>query len=420
MAVWEGNLLLIDSEVHMFDNQYFVRLFASIRSEIDALFTDWHGLPNSWEFALETADAKKLYAALRLEIEDVGDEQHPAEYSVESELSVQLSEIASLLYNLDLFAGEAMSAFRLRYARRSMIAIGALSAMSQVCGGHVAAEGLIWGQVAVDLRELFEGAHAAFTAKAAENPPIDWVAGLKVLGTAAKGAGIIATGTGAGAVVGAAISGAGLVIEVVSSAVASTVEAPQIAASTYSEIVESIRASLAAENKAIFQEEDLIRKNCVANLQHITGEDKSSYDLTGAIFDDQNRPDGEIRFDPVNDGSVSTAMRIIAAKLDAASKYYAKLDITEPSTRTCPRIGIGQTGPAPQVLEFATTLQSLIVALSAEFIEGAAKWDALSAALQSLDRNESGKIQVMETEVDLGPYSDLEGDPGVIDPLAVG
>ncbi|NTV40045.1 MAG: hypothetical protein HGA51_08865, partial [Demequinaceae bacterium] len=394
--------------------------FQEVRARIDRAFSTWLDLPQALRFDVQVDSAASALRRLQVDLEQVqswlAGGAYP-EYQLGSDLSMELATVGRILSDDWLFSGLTLDTVKERYASGAQRAVAGLYAMATVCGGHIAAERSLWASARQDVFSIIKNGHDGFVGASARDDGIGWGPFLTVLGVAVKGMSLIATATGAGAGAGLALGGVGLVIEELeaSASDAAGTDPRDIPAATYAGVMSGIEASLADLAAAIRREESLIVSNIEANLGHIR-DDATKYDLTGVMFDDNNQRNSQIRFDVTSAPSVSVAMRAVSAELGAATGYFPYLDVTTACHRDS-TIGLGATGPASKIEEFATTIERLLNALSVEFSRGADNWDAATQLFTEQENAVMGIVSLFEDQIDLTPFADIDEPASIVDPL---
>lgn len=424
LAVWNyaggGGLYTVASEVSSWSEpREFVHEFDEVRARIDRAFSKWLDLPQALRFDVQVDSAASALRRLQVDLEQVqswlAGGAYP-EYQMASSLSMELATVGRILSDESLFAGLTLDTVKERYASGAQLAVAGLYAMSTVCGGHIAAERSIWANARHDLFSIISSGHDGFVGASARDNGIGWGPLLTVLGVAVKGMSLIATATGAGAVPSLALGGVGLAIEQLKDTASGAVtEEARAIPATYAGVMSAIETSLTDLAAAIRREESLIASNIDANLDHIL-DDASKYDLTGAIFVDDDPRDLQIRFDTTSAPSVSVAMRAVSAELDAATGYFAYMDVTTACSRDS-SIGLGATGPASKIAEFATMIEGLLNALSVEFSRGADNWDGATQLFMEQENAAMDIVKIYESQIDLTPFADIDEPPSIVDPL---
>lgn len=422
VAVWldtgKPQVLTSRADVSMYaDIHEFTVAFDEVRSRLDSAFGTWLDLPQALVFDSQVTSAAHALRRLQLDLEQVqswlAGGAYP-EYLLGSDLSVELATVGRVLSDDGLFGGLTLDTVKRRYAAGAQRAVAGLYAMSTVCGGHIAAEQQLWKGARQDLFLIIDKARGGLVESAKGGGAADWTVILSVVGVAIQGLSLIATASGVGAGAGLALGGIGLAVETLEEVVADQ-ETRAAVPANFETVMSAIESSLADLAASIRHEEGLIASNIEANLRHIR-DDATKYDLTGVMFDDNNERNSAIRFDTVNAPSVSVAMRHISDELDAAARYFPFFDVTT-ACRRDPSIGLGATGPAVQIEEFATVIKKLLDALSLEFSLGAGNWDAATELFAEQENSVQGIVYALESQIDLSPVASLGGEASALDPL---
>lgn len=424
VSVWlhtgKDQVLTSRSDVARYaDGHEFVHAFDEVRARIDRAFGRWLDLPQSVSFDSQVTQAVYALRRLQLDLEQVqswlAGGSYP-EYQLGSDLSTELATVGRILTDDGLFAGLTLDTVKHRYASGAQRAVAGLYAMSTVCGSHIAAEQHLWVNARQDLFSIIENAQGGFARSGERAGDVTWKVLLTVLGVAVKGLSLIATATGAGVGAGVALGGIGLAIDTLSnSAPDGVAKKSRDIPATYNAVMSAIETSLADLASTIRHEEGLIASNIEANLLHIR-DDATKYDLTGVMFDDNDERNAAIRFDLVSAPSVSVAMRRVSDELEAAARYFPFLDVTT-ACRRDPSVGLGGTGPASQIEEFAHVIERLLKALSVEFRLGAGNWDGATHLFAEQESAVQGIVANLESQLDLTPFAELGASPSIIDPL---
>ena len=339
-----------------------------------------------------------------------------------SPLYSDLKFIFDGLSNSESFAGTAILPLRRRYNGDLQISTRSICGLLYVYGAHIAAEKEIWHQTAIAIDTILTKAHEGFVAAASgAHSETNWKPLLQGLGLACDGLALLATFSGIGAPGALVIGGVGLGVTAIETYYHEPAEPAQDALYTYDDVIEYMSTAVSEVYAAVLEVEQNINNNVDQNLASIKS-NSHFFDLTGAIFDDQDRPDDigghqKILWNPIAAADISTSMRNASEYYVVAGSKLANSGIWEAAKRPS-GLGTSTTGPAQRLDDFGATLRALLLALGEELKLGATNVDAATGMFTAAEDEHVANIVKLEAEVDLSSIATLQSSTTSLDPLS--
>lgn len=404
-------------EPHRFDDEML-----AVKSAIRTLALDFHEM-EGWSFApgSDGGSGGPVSSSGRA-------------LELPSELLSSLSVVFANFSNGDSFSGNAILPVKQRYVTGTQIATRALFGLLYVYGGHIAAEREIWVEARSSMDRILDEALRGFVLVAADSHAnIDLQSVLSITGVALDGLSLLAAATGVGVVASVTIGAVGLGVKAIGSSFSGASEhstscvadAPveqSESMGSYHEVIEFMNTAVSEFRDSIRREEEAIEKNIRENLDSIS-EYSNYYDLTGALFDDQNRSSAgghaQITWLPSAAAEGTSCMRTASEFYITAGKILDDTDISAAAKRHY-SIGTSANGPAQPMNELGSTIRALLLALGAELQSGADNIDGATDLFMEAENEYKGKLVTLERAVDLASVSQVGSDTVVVDPLADG
>lgn len=239
--------------------------FNTIRSDIDTALSPWLTLP-------DPDVIQKWIAPMRLATSEIAisavDQDGGPTGGGEIVGAIELAMTAAKEW-----AGQTAATFKLTFLSRLSTAVGGQYALCLCMGGHLEAQKGIWKQTRQGVADIVVETTKAYDAVTYDHD-VDWGLAFKVLGWAAAGAAIFATG---GAVIPVAVAGLG--ITMASEAYEEIKTEPEAPGKSFESVRDAMPGLFTKLNDEIKKEEGAIRTNLNHNLNVVLN-NKSSFDLS--------------------------------------------------------------------------------------------------------------------------------------------
>jgi hypothetical protein len=402
---WDGNFFLTDWIVDGDKDEEYTTQFNNIRTRIDNALKDWdHNLlpkPKTIE-----EDVEQARQAMRL---------LSTAASTSGGATTGAGEISGYLKTLDQNAssmsGKSMEVFKAKFINQLESAISGYRGIALVLGNATAAEQKIWTEARTTVIDSVAKSTAAFNAYANDDG-VNWEVVLTVAGAAVSGAKAFLTGGLSGVLDGAA-AGLKLISDLNALDAKNATKPPSL---DYEGIMTAFETSLTDLSKAIKAEEEQVKANLDTNFDQVE-KDKSSYDLTALVTDDDPNTeanesksifevtdDSQVNVVVINNdlanGIIDVAMPGVAAELAKASDqiFYAG----QTKLRRPDGIGLGTEGPSGQIYELGWRAAELCKDLEWEVYNGAKMLRAIIEDLGVQDSDAQDALEKLQASLSEG------------------
>ncbi len=346
----------------------FQAAFATIRQNVETIVAPWLDLPEPDAITPLVEQCRQVTRRL-----SGAASAQDGVASGAGELGAYLKLIEQ---NASAMSGELIATFKAKFLVQLGQAVGGFHAISVVRGADVAAQEGLWDAARTSVDRILTQAREAFDAVAAGSS-ITWNEVLDVVGWAAKGLKIFATGG-----VATAFEVGGLGIEVLKAGAPAPAVTEKVQPTSYEAAMAQLKAAFATLNAQIREEERQLDDNLQTNLRNIRN-DPSSYDLTQPPI---TEGDGILL---IQRGLVEEIYRVhmpaVADELDAIGNL-ALASRTSTAVARDASIGIGASGPSASVSAINLLLYELVKELAWEVRTGARN---LELAIADLDRQDA-------------------------------
>ncbi|GAA3529482.1 hypothetical protein [Nocardioides daeguensis] len=243
----------------------YIDAFNEIRSAVDEHLSPWRTLP-------DPAVIQKWIEPMRLATSEIAisaiDQDGGPTGGGEIVGAIELAMTAAKEW-----AGHTAAAFKLNFLSQLSTAVGGQYALCLCLGGHLEAQKGIWTEARQAVADIVVNTTKAYDAVTYDSG-LSWSLAFKVLGYAAAGAAIFATG---GAVIPVAVAGLGITVASDAyEAVTTETEKPSV---SYESVRDAMPGYFTQLNEDIVKEERAIQTNLNHNLNVVLN-NKSSFDLS--------------------------------------------------------------------------------------------------------------------------------------------
>jgi hypothetical protein len=362
----------------------FKAAFSTIRSSVDALVKRWTDLPDPSTIGDIVESSRQITRGLA---------GAAASADGTATGSGDLAGYLELIeHNIDAMSGETIAAYKAKFLIQLGKAVGGFHAISVVSGAAVAGQQGLWEAARQDVADIIDGARKVMDS-IAEGDSVTWSEALTVVGFAAKGLGLFASGG-----LSVAIGVANLGIDVVKAGSGPTEVKNTISAGSYENAIGDLEKALDGLASQIGVEEQLIDTNLSDNMANIRN-DKTSYDLTQPPI---SSSEGIIVITkPLVDEITNTHMPAVAVDLDSIAAIGSSFSTYSAVSRDA-SIGIGQSGPSANMGEINWLLYELLKDLSWEVTKGAQSLKLAVAQLEDYEQSTADELARVAAEVGKG------------------
>lgn len=373
------------SDDHGFESDSYVEAFNTIRSAVDEHLAPWRTLPDP-EVIQKWIDPMRL-ATSEIAISAIDKNGAPTGGG-EVVGAIDLATTAAKEW-----AGQTAAAFKLQFLSRLSTAVGGQYALCLCLGGHLEAQKGIWTEARQAVADIVVNTTKAYDAVTYDSG-LDWSLAFKVLGYAAAGASIFATG---GATIPVAVAGLG--ITVASDAYEANTTEPESPSISYESVRDAMPDYFRALNDDIVKEEEYIQTNLNQNL-NVVLDNKSAFDLARpALLDidddsDLSRDNVFYRDQEVRD-MCSTYLPAVARHLFRASRNVSDSydGLIYSDFRRGPGIGIDVNGPMEEWINIWQITRDLLDDLGKETKASAT---TLDLAMSDIGRQDTAGRDALE------------------------
>lgn len=258
-----GRYSISDVEQDHIDD--FSNAFDTIRGAVDSHLSPWRTLP-------DPADIQRWIGPMRLATAEIAisavDTDGGPTGGGEIVGAIDLAMSAAKEW-----AGQTAATYKLGFLSQLSTAVGGQYALCLCLGGHLEAQRGIWTEARQAVADIVVNTTKAYDAVTYDSG-LSWSLAFKVLGYAATGAAIFATG---GAVIPVAVAGLGVTVASEAyEALSSDQEPPNV---SYDSVRDAMPGYFSALNDDIVTEESMIRDNLNHNLNVVLA-NKASFDLS--------------------------------------------------------------------------------------------------------------------------------------------
>lgn len=253
------------SDDNGFESSAYVDGFNAIRSAVDDHLEPWRTLPDprviqGWIDPMRLATSEIAISAVDTDGRPTGGGE------IVGAIDLALTAAKE-------WAGDTAAAFKLNFLSQIGTAAGGEYALCLCLGGHLEAQKGIWTEARQAVADIVVNTTKAYDAVTYESG-LDWGLAFKVLGYAAAGASIFATG---GAAIPVAVAGLG--ITVASDAYDASPVGQGAPSVSYDSVRDAMPGYFTELNAHIVEEESAIRTNLNQNLNVVLA-NKSTFDLS--------------------------------------------------------------------------------------------------------------------------------------------
>ena len=359
-----------------------------VRQKIDDLVNPWRNLPDPTEVGVIVESCRQMTRRLSGAAASDG--------GVASGAGDLASYLKLVEQNASAMSGETIAAYKAKFLVQLGQAIGGFHAISVVRGADIAAQQALWTEARKNVANILDNARKTMDA-IAEGGSLSWKETLTVVGTAAKGVGIFATGG-----LSVAIEVASLGIEVLSDAAGEDSAEKDVPSGGYNDAMGGLESTLKALNTQITTEEERVNENLTTNMANIRN-DKTSYDLTQPPI---SSSDGVIVLTrSLVDEITNSYMPAIATELEAIASIGLDCSTYSAVSRDG-AIGIGQSGPSGNISELNWLLFELVKSLGEEVRLGARNLELAVASLEHYDQTTADELADIAKKVEDGSVYD--------------
>ncbi|MFG6402107.1 hypothetical protein [Microbacterium sp. P04] len=349
---WSVDDFLIEWLQNESKDAYFQESFANIRASVDAIVEPWTDLP-------DPADVEPIVETCRQVTRRLaaGGSTSDGAASGGGPLAGTLALIEQ---NLNAMSGQAIAAFKDKFLAQLGLAVSGYHAISIARGVNVASQQGLWQAARDDVAAILQTATQKIDA-AVDAGSVDWNQVLTVVGWAAKGLSIFASG---GATLPLQVAGLG--IEILKDPPTGGNEVDK-SFGDYAGAMDTLQGMLQGLSDRIAAEEQAIIDNITKNLANIRA-DTSSYDLSPPSVSGQ---DEVIAINPpLIEEITGTYMPSVKSELDSIASLALGCTTSAAVSRD-PFIGVGVYGPSYTLYDLTVMLYELIKNLSWEVELGA-------------------------------------------------
>ena len=291
------------------------------------------------------------------------------------------------------WAGHTAAAFKLNFLSQLSTAVGGQYALCLCLGGHLEAQKGIWTEARQAVADIVVQTTKAYDAVTYDSG-LSWGLVFKVLGYAAAGAAIFATG---GAVIPVAVAGLG--VTVASDAYEAVKTEPAAPSVSYDSVRDAMPGYFTKLNEDIVKEERAIQTNLNHNLNVVLN-NKSTFDLSRpALLDvdddsDLSRDNIFYRDQEVRD-MCSTYLPAVAGHLFKASQHVSDSYVGSifSDFNRGPGIGIDSNGPMEEWDNIWLITRDLLEDLGEETKASAT---TLDLAMSDIGKQDTGALDALE------------------------